>query len=80
MESPVHQNLAYLEYILFLFPSDITGLQDIQTDLATLIGEQADDIKLIGMYSTAKTMRCDIIACNTHGRSTIVRCCKDTFQ
>jgi hypothetical protein len=26
---------------------DILGLQDIQTDLATLIGEQADDVKLI---------------------------------
>lgn len=29
--------------------SDILGLQDIQTDLATLIGEQADDVRLIGM-------------------------------
>ena len=28
---------------------DILGLQDIQTDLATLIGEQADDVKLIGI-------------------------------
>ena len=32
---------------------DILGLQDIQTDLATLIGEQADDVKLIGMYNYA---------------------------
>ena len=31
------------------FTRDILGLQDIQTDLAKLIGEQGDDVKLIGM-------------------------------
>lgn len=55
-------------YFVVFFLSDILGLQDIQTDLATLIGEQADDVKLIGMYNnilyTAQPM-CDYYTLET---------------
>lgn len=51
----------------FFVSSDILGLQDIQTDLATLIGEQADDVRLIGvpllLYTEACITEAVIIGC-----------------